>query len=136
MKNRTLLEQPIRTAIELHQYWRELMKPLGFSQRRLYFVFLDHERRAVPQIHEISDIPARPDREFLDSLMSILDHFSDSFAFALLLARPGDHSMDAQDRAWARELVAASRRAGIALEPIHLANDLDLVPFAGDDLAA
>lgn len=134
MKNTELLDRPIQTDLDLHQYWLELMSPLGFSQARLYFVFLDHERRAVRQLHEISDLPTTPDREFLDAFMSILARFAQSFAFALLLARPGGHPMDAHDRVWARELVAAGGRAGIQLEPIHLANSDQLVPFTGDDL--
>ena len=134
MKNTALRDRPVHTEIDLHQYWLELMRPLGFTQRRLYFVFLDHERRVVPQIHEISEIPARPDQEFLDSLLQVFAHFSHSFAFALLLTRPGEHPMDSDDRAWARGLIDAGQRAGIPLEPIHLATDTSLVPFAGDDL--
>lgn len=135
MTNTELLDRPIPTDIDLHQYWLELMSPLGFAQRRLYFIFLDHERRALRQLHEIDDLPAPPDHEFSDALMAVLTHFSEHFAFALLLARPGRHPMDANDRAWARALVAASNRAGVSLEPIHLANSDSLVPFTGDDLS-
>lgn len=134
MKNTELLDKPIHTDVDLLQYWLELMSPLGFSSRRLYFVFLDHERRAVRQLHEINELPVSPDREFLDAFMSVLAHFAESFVFALLLTRPGRHPMDAHDKTWARELVAAGGRAGLRLEPIHLANDACLVPFAGDDL--
>ncbi|MCW5952013.1 MAG: hypothetical protein KIT69_07125 [Propionibacteriaceae bacterium] len=134
MKNTELLDKPIHPDMDLHQYWLELMSPLGFSHCRLYFVFLDRERRAVRQLHEISDLPVTPDHDFLDAFMSILAHFAESFAFALLLTRPGHHPMDPHDKTWARELVAASGRAGIQLEPIYFANDDCLVPFAGDDL--
>ncbi len=134
MKKTELLDRPIHTDIDLHQYWLELMSPLGFARRCLYFVFLDHERRAVRQLHEIDDLPVKPDREFLDAFMAILAHFAESFAFALLLARPGQHPMDAHDREWARELLTASGRAGIRLEPIHFANSDYLAPFGGDDL--
>lgn len=129
-----LLDKPIHTAIDLHQYWLELMGPLGFSERLVYFTFLDHERRAVPQLHEIGELPEAADEDFLDGLMTVFTHFSGHFAFALLLARPGCHPMDSADRAWARALIAAGRRHGIPLEPIHLATDDCLVPFAGDDL--
>lgn len=134
MKNTELLDRPIPTDIDLHQYWLELMSPLGFASRRLYFIFLDHERRAVRQLHEISDLPVNPDREFLDAFMAILAHFAESFAFALLLVRPGSHPMDTHDRLWARELLTASSRAGIQLETIHFANSDYLAPFGGDDL--
>lgn len=132
--NTELLDQPIRTDLDLRQYWIELMSPLGFSQRRLYFIFLDHQRRAIRQLHEIDDLPETPDAEFADAPMAILSHFADSFSFALLLARPGRQPMDANDRAWARTLIAAGRRAGIELRRLHFANHDELVPFAPDDL--
>lgn len=134
--NTELLDQPIHNDLDLHQYWLELMSPLGFSQRRLYFVFLDHERRVVPQLHEIDDLPASPNHEFADALMAILNHFSATFSFALLLARPGHQPMDANDRAWARALLAAGERSGIHLGRLHLANSNSLVPFAPDDLVS
>lgn len=124
------LAQPILTDADLHRYWQELMSPLGFTKRRLYLVFLDAERRALRELHEISGIPVRPTPDDADALMRMLAHFSDDFRFAILLTRPGRHSMDDDDRAWARELVDASHRFGISLEPIHFANDRELVPFA------
>lgn len=132
--NTELLDRPILTDIDLHQYWPELMNPLGFAQRRLYFIFLDHERRAIRQLHEIDELPLPPDHEFSDALMAMLAHFADSFTFALLLTRPGHQPMDANDRAWARALLAAAERKGIALAPLHFANSDHLAPFAGDDL--
>jgi len=135
MTNTELLDRPLRTDIELHQYWLELMSPLGFAEWRLYLIFLDRERRAIRQLHEIGDLPTLPDRGFADSLMAVLTHFAEYFSFALLLARPGNEPMDANDRAWARTLLAAANRSGIGLEPMHLANNDRLVPFTGDDLA-
>lgn len=134
--NSDLLISPILTAADLHRYWQELMSPLGFTERRLYFMFLDEERRAVPQLHEISGVPVHPTTADVDSLLTVLAHFSEQFAIAILLARPGRHPMDADDRAWALSLVEASRRFEVSLEPIHLATDGALVPFAGDDLVA
>lgn len=134
--NSDLLARPILTAVDLHRYWQELMSPLGFTERRLYFVFLDDERRVVPQLHEIGGVPLHPTTEDADALLGILAHFRDQFAIAILLARPGRHPMDADDRAWALSLGEASRRFEVSLEPIHLATDCALVPFAGDDLVA
>ncbi|MEA4945596.1 MAG: hypothetical protein VB080_14310 [Propionicimonas sp.] len=134
MTNTNLLDQPIHTAVDLQLFWRKLMNPLGFAQRRLYFVFLDDQRRALNQLHQIDDLPEHADDEFADALMAVFSHFTDHFDFALLLARPGGHPMDDTDRAWARALVAAGSRGDIRLEPLHLANDNSVLPFASDDL--
>ena len=134
--NTELLDKPIHTDLDLHRYWLELMNPLGFSGRRLYMVFLDHQRRAMPQLHEIDELPAPPDHEFAAALSTMLAHFADSFSFALLLARPGRQPMDANDRAWARALIRAGESAGLQLAPLHFANDVYLVPFTGDDLVS
>lgn len=134
--NAELLSRPILNATDLHRYWQELMNPLGFTRRRLYFVFIGGHGHAVHQLHEISDIPVRPTAEDADALMGVLSHFMDEFRVAVLLTRPGRHPMDEDDRVWARELVEGSHRVGVQLEPLHFANDCSLVPFAGDDLVA
>lgn len=131
---------PIRTASDLHEHWRSVMKPLGFSRRYLYFAFIDRERHMVPQLHEISDFPSGPEPWEIDQLMSIFQHFTSvddpEFTVALLIARPGSTSMDRTDRVLARMLLSAGERAGVPLEPIHLATDLELRPFTGNDLVA
>jgi hypothetical protein len=134
--NSDLLARPIHTAADLYRCWQEQMSPLGFTERRLYLVFLDDERRALPELHEISGVPVRPTTEDADALLRMLAHFRDQLAIAILLARPGRHPMDADDRAWALALVEAARRFEMPLEPLHLATDCALVPFAGDDLVA
>jgi hypothetical protein len=128
--NTELLSRPILTDADLYRFWTELMNPLGFTRRRLYFVLLDEERRVLRTLHEVDDIPARPTEEGVEGLMTALALVGDDFGIAILLARPGHHPMDADDRAWASGLVDASERFGISLEPIHLANDGCLVPFA------
>jgi len=133
--NSDLLNRPIHTAADLHRFWQELMNPLGFTERRLYLVFLDDQRRALPEVHEITGVPVRPGAADAEALLGMLAQVSEQFAVAILLARPGSHPMDAADRAWARSLVEAARWFEVSLEPIHLATDRVLVPFAGDDLA-
>lgn len=133
--NAELLSRPILNATDLHRYWQELMNPLGFTERRLYFIFIESDRRAVHQLHEISGIPVRPTADDADALVRMLAHFTE-FEIAILLTRPGRHAMAADDRAWARELLEASHRVGIRLAPLHFANDCSLTPFSGDDLVA
>lgn len=132
--NNDLLAKPIFTASDLHRYWQELMSPLGFTGRRLYFFFLDEERHALRTLHEVSEIPARPTTEGVEGLISALSLLDGDFGIAILLARPGSQPMDDDDRAWARGLAEAARSLGVPLEPMHLATDRYLVPFAGDDL--
>lgn len=140
MTDNTPFDTPIHNAQELHERWQGLMRPLGFSRRYLYFALIDRDRRMVPQLHEVSDFPIEAHPQGAAQLMEIFRHLTSpedpEFSIALLIARPGRGPMDAADRAWARELVAAAGRARVPLEPIHLATDATLVPFAGDDLAA
>ena len=55
---------------------------------------------------------------------------------AFLLTRPGCGGMTSDDRAWARALTAAVRRAGLPAWPVHRANNDELVVCSPDDLAA
>ena len=54
--------------------------------------------------------------------------------FAFLRSRPGAGGVTEDDRAWARSLYDAGRRAGVPLEVVHRACDQDLVAVPMDDL--
>ena len=54
--------------------------------------------------------------------------------FAFLRSRPGPAGLTADDRAWARALYDAGRRAGVPLEVVHRACDADLVAVPMDEV--
>lgn len=136
MKN-TTLPTTVRTQAELEEFWRVLMSPLGFSRARLYFLVIDDDH-PVPGLVEIDDLPRSPEPADADGFAQFLTHFdaqaAPSSRIAFLLARPGRGGADARDRAWARVVHDAARRAGAVCDTVHLATDDTLVPITLDDL--
>lgn len=128
----------IRSQADLHQLWRALVGPLGFSQPALWVSFVSIDDRANGIITKIDELPDRPDDLLLYSLMMIcggqIDRDLPGGRVAFLYSRPGSRLVTDDDRAWARGLRSAARKAGVPCEPIHLANDEELRIFAPDDL--
>jgi len=129
---------PLRTQEDLHRYWRSLLGELGFSERLLWFTLVDADQRVTPMLSQLEDVPRFPDQELLDSLMDVLSKLLETAlpdgSAALLLSRPGRAAMTESDRVWAASLTEAAARAGVWLQPIHLATDQALRVFAPDDL--
>jgi hypothetical protein len=128
---------PIRTPQDMYRHWRALMGELGFSRRLLWFGLVSSEGRMAPRLNQVDDLPRRPDGLRLDNLMGICRESGDvdgSGSVAFLLSRPGPARMTDDDRSWARELAAAAARAGVRVQPTHLATDEALRVFAADDL--
>lgn len=117
---------PIGSPADLRQRWRALMGPLGFGERVLWLTFVGADRR----MHKIiSDLPItrEPSRaavlDLMTTLVTLLAEFDEPTTVAMLLSRPGRDSAGAGDRRWAKVLAETARRAGVAIEPIFLAND-------------
>ncbi|MGH1563589.1 hypothetical protein [Mumia sp. DW29H23] len=134
------LDEPIHSQADLHARWAALMGELGFSRRALWCALVDPDRRMVPHVTQIDDVPVRADLEqvagFLGTWRHILDGSEPGTTVALLLSRPGRAGMDESDRTWARTLATTARYLRVPLETIHLATDAELVAFAPDDLAS
>lgn len=115
------------------------MGPLGFSERLLWFLFIDTDERVTPMVQQISDLPPLPDRPLVDSLMQICARVCeecDLDSVAMLLSRPGRAGITAAERTWAQRLTQAAATAGVRMWPVHLANDHALVTVTPDDLAS
>ena len=129
----------IRTPADLHQTWRALMGELGFSDRRLWLLFLDPDGRLLGPLLSIEDLPDGPYDAPADDLVAvcreILDGPGGGGSVAMLTTRPGSDQWHLGDRAWARYLTAGTHRLGGRVWPVHRANDHELVPVAPDDLA-
>jgi hypothetical protein len=126
----------LRTQSDVERMWRRLMTPLGFSGCSLWMVVIEADR-PVPKVMEIAEMPLAPEEGDAEAVAGLLEELADDGTrFAFLRSRPGRGRPDASDRAWARALYDAGRRAGARLEVVHLAHDDDIYPLAVDDLLA
>lgn len=126
----------IATQADLERLWRTLMHPLGFADYSLWVMVLDTEGRPVPQLTEITDLAAGPDRDGAGGLaaflLDVVTELSPGGRLALLRTRPGRGRACADDLAWAATLYEACARAELATEVVHLATDDDVVPLPMD----
>lgn len=126
----------VTSQADLEEVWRHLMQPLGFGGTSLWFMAVDPEGRVFPhltQIEECDDLP--PPEQMLGTMSAIhamLDDHVPGVRIAFLRSRPGRGGIDAEDRAWARELYGAARSVGAPLEVVHLATDADVWPLPAD----
>lgn len=126
----------IRTQADLEAVWRHLMGPGGFGGRSLWMLRIDQDRRAIPQIVEITECDPAPDPGLtasLGELLSTLDTEAPGGSWAFLLSRPGRGVHDS-DRMWARFVHGAGAAAGVRLEMTHLATSAGIVPLPPDEL--
>jgi hypothetical protein len=124
----------VRTQIDLERLWRRLMSPLGFSGHTLWMVVIQNDR-PVPQVMEIVEADEPPEADDVVTFAGLLEHLvMPGLRFAFLRSRPGRGRPDANDRAWARALHDAGRRAGAVVDVVHLAHDDDVLPIVLDDL--
>ena len=127
---------PVRTQSDLLRLWRALVGQLGFSRTSTWVVHLDGEDRPTRRLLEIDDCTGLPETGTLDALTAMLTEVArdEPGRWVFLRSRPGRHGPDDTDRAWARELALACRRAGLVNDVVHLATDERLVPLPSDDL--
>ncbi len=135
-----MTEEPFRpelcTQADLEQMWRRLMSPLGFGDHTLWMVVIQDDR-PVPHVMKVVEAGAPPEPADVESFASVLAQLAmPDLRFAFLRSRPGGGRPDADDRAWARALHDAGRRAGAVVDVVHLAHDDDVLPIVLDDLLA
>ncbi len=129
---------PVRSQSDLLRLWQALMGELGFTRTSTWVLHLDEDDHPTRRLLEIEDCAGDPVAGDLDSLTSMLARVGGAAPgrWVFLRSRPGRHGPDATDRAWARELTLACRRAGVVTDVVHLATDQRLVPLPVDDLPA
>ncbi|NYD56258.1 hypothetical protein BKA08_000496 [Nocardioides marinisabuli] len=128
----------VRTQSDLLQLWRGLMGELGFARSSTWVLHLDEDERPTRRLLEIDDCAGEPVADDLDSLTTMLLRVAGTppGRWVFLRSRPGSHGPDRTDRAWARGLAQACRRAGVVTDVVHLATDQRLVPLPADNLVA
>lgn len=130
---------PVRSQTDLWRHWRALMGPLGFSERLLWMQFFEPDGRVTPVLTQIAELPARPDTELVDNLLSICKQVCDDLrdgSVAMLLSRPGPAGITADERAWAHRLTESAVANRVAFWPVHVVNDKALLVVPPDDLVA
>jgi hypothetical protein len=130
----------VRTVADLTSTWRALMGELGFTQRRLWLLFLEPEGRLSGPLLTLDDLPDGPYGLEVDEVVTvsrdILEGPGGGGSVAMLLTRPGRDAWHVGDRAWARYLTAAAHRLGGQVWPLHRANDRGLVVVGPEDLGS
>src|SRR5690349_14654939 len=106
-----LADVPVTSSADLLQRWRMLLEPPVFVARSLWITWLD-DGFQLPVIIPIDDIPRRPDRELLDSLVHVCEGVAESHVagechVAMALCRPGQPRLSTDDEAWATGLRSA-----------------------------
>ena len=131
-------EPTIRSQSDLHDAWATLMQPLGFSGHSIWLMMIDRDDRPVPHLTEIEEAVHAPvDVElagFAEMVRLLHEKIVPDGRFAFLRARPGPAGITEADRAWACALYEAGRMAGVPVDVVHRACDVDLVPIPMDEV--
>jgi hypothetical protein len=125
----------LTTQADLEAAWRELMGPWSFSRHSVWMMHVVDDR-PFPHLTEIAETEEPPDAEHVDGVAEILmmldrEHVSGA-RVAFLRSRPGKGMVTDTDRAWARSLYAAARRAHVPCEVVHLATRGAIRPIPAD----
>ncbi len=132
----------LRTQSDVQRLWELLMRPLGFSSTTVWLCAVDEDGRPIPHLSRIGDPGDRhvPSSEEVAALVDALRHLTGeaggALGFALLLSRPGRSGLSQEDRRFAADVLGACREAGVVCHPVHVADDVAVMPVAPDDLAA
>lgn len=128
----------LRTQADVEAAWRHLVRPLGWPEPRLWFMFIGADSVPFPRIGEIAEVPVEMPPEQCAGVVDMLRRLVEDLGFdrvALLLCRPGGGRPTEIDKANASVLYAACRDARLTVEVIHLATDEAFWPIPYDSAA-
>jgi hypothetical protein len=130
----------IRSQGDLQRMWELLMQPLGFRSTSLWVTFIgsdDRPTRFLIEVAESEQVPEpREVANLYDVLRQVIDEDPDDLSVAFLITRPGRDGTRPFDRELSARLFAGAPTAGIAIHPIHVADDVAVRAITPDDLAA
>lgn len=128
----------LRTQADVEQAWRTLVSPLGWDERRLWFMLVGADGVPLPIMSEVGPFPDLVDDEAASDAAwlwrTLLDEFEPDGRVALLLCRPGAGGATGDDRAMAATLYDACRARGVPTEVLHLATDVTFHPLPADEV--
>ena len=112
-----LAEIPVRSAEALTLRWVQLLDPPAFRIRSLWLTWFAADGRQLPMLVPVDDVPARPPRTTLASLLQVhelvvSERLGGDGHLAMALCRPGPAEPTDDDLAWAdgfRELLRDPR---------------------------
>lgn len=135
MTDRTPYAPTLRTQADVEAAWRHIIRPLGWPEPRLWFMFIGVDDVPIPQVSEVTELPAELSRGGCEGMAEMLKSLVDEMGFdrvALLLCRPGRGRPTQTDQRNAATLYSACREAELPVEVIHLATDEDFWPIPYD----
>lgn len=128
----------LHTQADVEHAWRMLVQPLGWSERRLWFMLVGADGVPLPLMSEVDALPADIDDDAVRDMVwlwrMLLDEFAPEGRVALLLCRPGTGAPTCDDRALASVLYDACRAGGVPTEVVHLATDVAFHPLPADEV--
>jgi hypothetical protein len=130
----------IRSQRDVQRMWELLMQPLGFRSTSLWVTFIgsdDRPTRFLIEIAESEDLPSPEEvANLFDVLRHVVDEDPDRPSVAFLITRPGRSGTTSFDKALSARLLAGARSTGLAVHPVHVADDVAVRAVTPDDLAA
>lgn len=134
MKQRT--DHRIHTENDIETLWRDLMDPLGFTERAINLVLINGTE-VLPDLITIGDLTedsAELDHPgFVETFRTIQRELNID-RISALVSRPGQGGPTPADKAWVRLVQATITKAHLPPGMTYLATDTDLRPIQADDL--
>lgn len=130
---------PLRTQADVDRFWRMIKGPWGFDEPQIWLHLLDGEGLSTGLLTTVTELPSRPDGLPLQNLVAACrlaapDVLADGGTLTFLYARPGADPLSEDDRAWARQIVAACAAEDVTCRWVHFASSCGVCVFAPDDL--
>lgn len=116
--------QPLADDAALLAFARFLHDGVRPRRRTLWFVMLDRERRPLPVIVPIDDVPDAPEVLMVDNLGQAWHEIlqdEPGASLLLMLERPGPAAASLDDLAWRAALDSAAAGHGLTLAAFFLA---------------
>lgn len=130
-----LTDADIHTEDDIEALWRDLMAPLGFTERALNLLLIAGTQ-TLPGIVQIGEMPEHTDE--LDEhgfaeMLRTLRRDCGMDRISVLVSRPGSGGASTSDLGWVRLVQEAAARVGLPAGLTYLATDTDLRPVRLDD---
>lgn len=103
----------------------------------MWLLFLSGEGMQLPAVIPIDDVPGRPEPQLVSNLCGVISDVLDDVApggsAVVALTRPGEGSINADDRRWFHALYDAARQRGTPVRMLCLATRSSVRQLTLDD---